>query len=435
MEHSEILNAGFRNLKAAMKQAGIRGDLDRKCKVAGNPIGGSTMQENALRIAAAAGLVEAVKAALSGAPVQTVRQPRQPKVAKPRKAVEVEQAADPVCLVTATVTPISTGFTPRVVKTIPASKAFGVRSKVLSQLSVDVWNDPYAPALDPGFVFDVPKLVSALSAIRRGRNCWLAGPAGTGKTEFVKNICAALGRNFERVNFDAGAEKGEFIGAEKAKDASTFWQDGAVLRGMRRPGSIILLDEVCVGRPEFLAPLHAALEPEGEIKINETGERVRKADGVCFFAADNSNGRGDVSGLFAGVREQNTAFLSRFSRVLQFDFMPRAKEVVIVSNRSGCTQQLADLIVGFVSVCRQQVESATLDLAPGMRDMIFFAEAITDGTPGRQAFEETILNRASVEGREILQQLYAQNLSDETIAAASGDTSTVVVTEDDGALE
>jgi hypothetical protein len=52
--------------------------------------------------------------------------------------------------------------------------------------------------------------------------------------------------------------------------------------------------------------------PHRSITIAETGERIKVASHVVFFGADNSNGHGDSSGNFAGVREQNTAFLDRF---------------------------------------------------------------------------------------------------------------------------
>ena len=50
---------------------------------------------------------------------------------------------------------------------------FGIRGKFAS-ITVDVWNDPAAPALDSLYKFDPEQLSSAVSAIKRGRNVWLA---------------------------------------------------------------------------------------------------------------------------------------------------------------------------------------------------------------------------------------------------------------------
>lgn len=296
---------------------------------------------------------------------------------------------------------------------------FGVRGKYAKKM-VDVWNDPAAPILDPIYKFDAEQLFSAVTAIERGRNCWLAGPAGTGKTEFVKNLCAGLGRAFVRVSFDSSAEKYEFIGGERVKNGTTVYQRGVVLRGFVRPGAVILLDEVSFARPEYLSALHAALEPSGVVTIPETGEVVTKAPGVVFFAADNSNGRGDYTGMYVGVREQNVAFVNRFARTIEFTYLEPAIEAKVVVARSGCTDALAGVLVNFMAVCRQAGDQAQLDHVPTLREVFYLAEALTDGLPYRAAFEQCMVNRASPESREVLQQLWRANVSDASLSAALG---------------
>lgn len=303
------------------------------------------------------------------------------------------------------------------VETKSLGEIFGIRGKH-ALLTVEVWNDPSAPTLDPLYKFEPEQLSSAVSAIKRGRNVWLAGPAGTGKTEFVKNVCAGLGRAFIRVSFDSGAERYEFIGGERVKNGSTVYQQGVVLRGMTRPGAVVLLDEVSFARPEYLAALHAVLEPEGCVTIPETGEVVRKAPGVVFFAADNSNGRGDFSGMYVGVREMNVAFVNRFAKTLVFSYLDSAIEAKVISGRSGCTLQLGVVIVTFLTVCRQAGDQAQLDHVPTLREAFYLAEALTDGQSPRKAFEECMVNRASPESAEVLQQLWKANVSDSLIEFA-----------------
>lgn len=296
-------------------------------------------------------------------------------------------------------------------------KLFGIRGK-FANTEVDVWNDPAAPEIDPLFKFDAEQLFSAVTAINRGRNVWLAGPAGTGKTEFVKNLCAGLGRAFVRVSFDSGAERYEFIGGERVKNGSTVYQRGIVLRGFTRPGAVILLDEVSFARPEYLSALHAPLEPAGVVTVPETGEVIRKAPGVVFMAADNSNGRGDYTGMYVGVREQNVAFVNRFARTLEFTYLKPAAEADVISKRAGCTPELGRVLVDFITVARQAGESAQLDHIPTLRELFYLAEALTDGVPSRLAFEQCMVNRASLESREVLQQLWKANVSDVAIDLA-----------------
>lgn len=305
----------------------------------------------------------------------------------------------------------------KVVASKSLKELFGIRGKHGSAM-VDVYNDPAAPALDPMYRFNPEQLFTAVTAINRGRNVWLAGPAGTGKTEFVKNLCAGLGRAFVRVSFDSGAERYEFIGGERVKNGSTYYQRGIVLRGFTRPGAIILLDEVSFARPEYLSALHAPLEPEGVVAVPETGEVIRKAPGVVFFAADNSNGRGDYTGMYVGVREQNVAFVNRFARTIEFKYMDEDAESDVISKRAGVHVELGKLISKLMNVMRQAGDSSQLDHVPTLREAFYLAEALVDGVDPRLAFEQTMVNRASQESREVLQQIWKANMSNAAIASA-----------------
>lgn len=308
-------------------------------------------------------------------------------------------------------------------------EVFGIRGKH-GAYEVDVYNDPAAPALDPLYKFNAEQLFTAVTAVARGRNVWLAGPAGTGKTEFVRNLCAGLGRAFVRVSFDSGAERYEFIGGERVKNGSTVYQHGIILRGFVRPGAVILLDEVSFARPEYLSALHAPLEPEGVVTVPETGEVIRKAPGVVFMAADNSNGRGDYTGMYAGVREMNVAFVNRFARTIEFSYLQSADEAQVISSRTGVHSNLSTLIVSMLSVMRQAGQSSQLDHVPTLREAFYLAEALADKVPPRLAFEQTMVNRASPESREVLQQIWKANMSDAGIEAAMAGLAPPVVTPD-----
>lgn len=300
-----------------------------------------------------------------------------------------------------------------------AAEVFGSKSSVLKGIEVEVWNDPGAPAILPGYRFDPKRLRSALTSIARQRPVWLGGPAGTGKTEFVKQLCARLGRAFVRVQFDASLEAYHVIGGERVRNASTVWQDGLVLQGFRRPGAIILLDEVGFARSEYTSSLHAALEPDAIITVPETGEVIRRAPGVCFMAADNSNGRGDNTGTYVGVREQNNAFLNRFARFINFDYLSVDDEADIIgANVPEAPASLCRMVAEFIKVCRAKAEGGALESPPTMREAFYLVEALVDGLPAREAYGEAVVNRAPVDTQEILQQLWVANVDEAMIAQA-----------------
>lgn len=315
------------------------------------------------------------------------------------------------------------------IKKVSAAEVFGSKAGALKKIMVDVWNDPEAPAVNKSYRFDPKHLEDALTAVNRGRNVWLAGPAGTGKTEFVKQLCARMGRAFIRVQFDASLEAYHIMGGERVKAASTVWQDGLVSDAYRRPGAVVLLDEVGFARSEYTSSLHAALEPDGVITITETGERIHKAPGVVFFAADNSNGRGDSTGAYVGLREQNNAFISRFAKTLEFSYMkPDEEAEVVVANVPEATPQLARMVVDFIGICRAKAEAGTLETPPTMREAFYLTEALVDGVAPRRAFETTVVNRSPVDVQEILQQLWTANVADSMVDDAVAGTAVVLKT-------
>ena len=306
----------------------------------------------------------------------------------------------------------------------PASAVFkgAVRGSQagLKGIEVEVWNSKDAPVIDPLYIFDGKLLQFALAGIETGTNVWFGGPASTGKTEFAKNLAAYLGRPFVRVSFDASAEKFELIGGERMRNGSTVYQDGLVLQGIVQPGALILLDEPSFGRPEYLSTLHAILEPGGEFNITETGRKVKKANGVVFLAADNSLGRGDYSGQYAGVREMNSAFLSRFPIKLEFSYLSPSVESRVIAARSGCSPALAGLLTGFLTVCRASAAASKLVAPPTLREMFALARLLVMGLPPRDSFVVTVVNGSPVECHEELQQLWTANVNEASIASAIG---------------
>ena len=136
------------------------------------------------------------------------------------------------------------------------------------------------------------------------------------------------------------------------------------------------------------------------------------------MAADNSNGRGDATGTYAGVKVLNEAFLNRFSRFMQFAYLPAEDEAKIVADVTAVPLTLARLVVDFLGICRAKANAGVLESPPSMREGFYLCEAIADGIPARDAFAEAVVNRAPVDCQEILQQLWAANVDAAAVKAA-----------------
>jgi nitric oxide reductase NorQ protein len=266
-----------------------------------------------------------------------------------------------------------------------------------SNFPVGVWNDPDAPTLVDDYIFNPQHLHQALVALNDPLpdNVWLAGERGTGKTEFVNQIASRLGRKLYRINFDEAMERAEFIGGNTIKNGDVEWKAGVITQAIQHTGALVLLDEIGFARAQNLAALHALCERSAHrsIVIAETGVRIPVASHVAFFCADNSNGHGDASGNFAGVRDQNTAFIDRFSFTLNFEYLPFADEVDLVVNRTSLNRDAAEVLIGFANVAREKARAGVLTQPPSLRQLFAWARAVKRGLPVGIAFDNAIVNK------------------------------------------
>lgn len=264
-------------------------------------------------------------------------------------------------------------------------------------LPVLLWNDPEAPDVVEDYVFNPAALHQALIALDDPLpdNVWLAGERGTGKTEFVTQIAARLQRKLFRVNFDEALERADFIGGNTIKDGNVVWQAGIITQAVSHAGSLVLLDEIGFARAQSLAALHALCErsPHRSITVSETGQRIKVASHVAFFGADNSNGYGDTSGNFAGVREQNSAFIDRFGYTIRFDYLPEDKESELIATRTHLPVGAATELVRFANIARQKARAGLLTQPPSLRQLFALARAVQKGLPIEAAFQNAIINK------------------------------------------
>ena len=279
---------------------------------------------------------------------------------------------------------------------------------------VEVWNDPSAPARVDDYIFNPRHLHQALVALDNPLpdNVWLAGERGTGKSEFVAQIASRLGRRLFRVNFDEALERAEFIGGNTIENGNVVWKAGVITQAIQHTGAIILLDEIGFARAQNLAVLHALCEhsKHRSIVIPETGVRIPVASHVAFFCADNSNGHGDASGNFAGVRDQNTAFIDRFSYTLQFEYLPHDDEVKLICNRTGLPYDASNVLVTFANTAREKARAGLLTQPPSLRQLFAWARAIQKGVPVGVAFDSAIINKFPVDCESELRGIFSATI-------------------------
>ena len=270
-------------------------------------------------------------------------------------------------------------------------------------LMVDLWNHPQAPAVDPDFIWTEGILKHLLLSDRTGENLWFGGEKGTGKSETARQFAARTGRGFKRINFHKHTTVEEYVGAVGIEDGKTVFQAKDFLLAYAMPSTVILLDEVTNADPGELATLNGFLEPNACVSFG--GLTHTRAEGVLVFVADNTFGNGDDSGRHAGTRMQNSALVDRFSRVIQFDYLPRDSEIEAITRRAGCNKAIAGAIHHAIEVARHKVKSADIVDAPSIRSAIAFARAIRV-LPLRDAWTTTVVARQPVESHATLMGIF-----------------------------
>jgi cobaltochelatase CobS len=275
-------------------------------------------------------------------------------------------------------------------------KLFGISGRPKhSDKQMSQWNAADAPKLDPYFVPDLMNLAKLVSAIdpalpRTPRNVWLAGPAGTGKSSLPAQVAARASRPFTHIAFQRAVEPADLIGGNGLVNGSTQWVDGVLIAAIRRPGMVILLDEITFAPPGLLGMLHTLLaERYAQLP---TGELVRCADGVCFVMADNTCGYGDESGIYAGTTMSNAALVDRMARLVVVDYLPADLESRALANHTGAPLPACERVVAFTGSARKL---AGFDGRPlSMRRQIAFVEMVFhDGFTVPESFEDCILTR------------------------------------------
>lgn len=275
-----------------------------------------------------------------------------------------------------------------------------------------VYSHPEAPAIDDHHLWTERMVRYLALAQATGRNVWLGGPAGTGKTQTVAQFAARTGRMFRRFVFDRLATREDYLGAIGLQQGATVFQRGPVLDVYTTPGAVCLLDEVGMGNASALSSLNGWLEPGARMAY---ADKVwHRATGSMFFACDNSLTQGDQSGRYAGVGAMNVAFADRFSFVVPMTYLDPDQEADAIARHTGCSSTLARHVVDALAICRSKVDKGEIIDAPSIRQAIAFVEACRF-LPVAEAWQLAILARQPAESSVALAAVFASTINESLI--------------------
>lgn len=254
-------------------------------------------------------------------------------------------------------------FVPLFSPSLEAEKTLeALKTAAASKVPTDPLVKELVPTPDTGFYL-APAFSKAVGfAMIGGKNAYVEGPTGCGKTDGVWQLHAQLGLPVIRVNMNGDVTVASFIGTREADpQKGTYFKHGDLPTAMKL-GVTLLIDEIDYMPPHIAAVLNPVLEKKRVLHLPETGETIVAKEGFNVIATANTGGKGDTNGVYTGTETLNTALLDRFSVKVTTDYLPEEKERDMLLKRFP--QAEAALIEKLVKIAIEVRKSFKAGLLP-----------------------------------------------------------------------
>lgn len=216
----------------------------------------------------------------------------------------------------------------------------------------------------------------------------LVGETGTGKTTIIREQALALGRKLTRFSITGETTVDEFVGKYELEAGKTVWRDGILLDAMKN-GKWLVADEVNVALPEILFVLHSLLDDDKMVTVAQHGgEVVKPHKDFRFFATMNPTDE------YAGTKELNKAFQSRFSIVLNLEYPPAVVEAKIIADKTGVPLDTATKMADVAVALRKAKKDEKIFYTCSTRDLLHWGQLASD-LDMDDAFRVAILNKSN----------------------------------------
>lgn len=226
----------------------------------------------------------------------------------------------------------------------------------------------------------------------------LVGETGTGKTSLVRELAQSHGKTYTRFSITGETTVDDFVGKYILKDGETQWQDGILLTAVKG-GYYLVVDEINAALPEILFVLHSLLDDDKYVTVpQKDNSTVKPHKDFRFFATMNPVDE------YAGTKELNKAFHSRFAMVLEIKYPTRDIEIDILKKRCGVdilyAQKMVDVAIGL----RRAKHEEKIFYTMSTRDLIYWGNLV-DKIGIHRAFRVAVKNKGTSDAEEI-EKLY-----------------------------
>jgi MoxR-like ATPase len=236
----------------------------------------------------------------------------------------------------------------------------------------------------------------------------LVGHTGTGKTTIVRNLAKEQGKKLVRVSITGDTTVDDLVGKYELDNGNTEWHDGVLTVAVKQ-GYWLVVDEINMAGGDITAAMHSLLDDDRFLTLVQHESEVVKAHkDFRLFATMNPSHASN----YAGTKQNNSAFLSRFGVVLDVHYLKPDEEEQLIRDRfKSAKPQTVACFVSIAQVLRKKYEEQQLNYICSTRDIMAAVQLTTKGMKPSEAFATAVAGKAGEESMEVM-RLAAEQLRD-----------------------